>query len=613
MIDRVPRNLNVEQRKALTAIARQVMTQLELRRNVTILKQAVAEREQALQELQRSEQALRQSEATKRALLNATPDLMIRMNRNGSYLDFIPAKGFQLMQPDQNRHQAKIQEIMPPELVQQRMAYVNKALETGQVQAYEFEWVANGNLRYEEARISAVAEGEVLVIIRDITSRKQMEIALRQSEHRFRTLSRFAPVGIFLTDVDGNCTYVNDYICKLIQRPSQQLMGRQWVNALYPDDRDHVTAEWDLTAQTGREFEREYRFLRADGAIAWVFVKAAPLYDPDNRITGFIGAINDITDRKQAEQALRQSEATNRALISAIPDLLIRTSGDGVYLDFVSGGKIKLFNADIFYAGTSVYDSLPPNMAQQRMHHIQQALQTGELQMYEQHLFVDGKPQDEEVRIAVIGDNEVLLMVRDITERKQAERTLAEREILLRTILDSIPQGVFWKDRSGHYLGCNRQFALDAGRPASDVVGRDDFEMPWKAEAPQYREDDQAVIASGYPKLGIEEPITKTENVQSWLLTSKVPLRDANETIIGVLGVYEDITHRKQAEVALKRQLSRAALFKNITQEIRQSLDTQRIFQTTAACIGQTFSVNRCVIHAFISEPHPGFQLWGIP
>ncbi|HEX5856300.1 MAG TPA: PAS domain S-box protein, partial [Thermoanaerobaculia bacterium] len=137
--------------------------------------------------------------------------------------------------------------------------------------------------------------------------------------------------------------------------------------------------------------------------------------------------------------------------------------------------------------------------------------------------------------------------------RPEAEaRTPGSPEQLLQIVIDSIPQRVFWKDRNCVYLGCNRSFARDAGLddPAL-LVGRNDFELAWKATAHLYVADDRLVMESNVPKVDIEEPMTFADGRTIWLRTSKVPLRDAGGTVFGVLGTYEDITEQRQAELDL--------------------------------------------------------------
>ena len=131
-------------------------------------------------------------------------------------------------------------------------------------------------------------------------------------------------------------------------------------------------------------------------------------------------------------------------------------------------------------------------------------------------------------------------------------------QVILHSIVEGLPIRAFWKDRDSRYLGCNTLFAIDAGftRP-DELIGKTDFDMGWKDLAEIYRADDLRVMESEVPKLAYEEPQTSPEGKIIWVRTSKVPLRDAEQDVIGILGVFEDITAHKQAEEIQKR-LTRA-------------------------------------------------------
>jgi len=141
----------------------------------------------------------------------------------------------------------------------------------------------------------------------------------------------------------------------------------------------------------------------------------------------------------------------------------------------------------------------------------------------------------------------------DLSERKQTENALRESQQLLQTVIDTFPQAVFWKDRDSVILGCNQIFGQLSGFKSSvEVIGRSNFDFGYtEAEALSYLADDQQVMESGIGKLGIQETITLSTGEQRWIETNKIPLRDLMGNIVGIMGTFQDISKRKQAEMAL--------------------------------------------------------------
>lgn len=128
---------------------------------------------------------------------------------------------------------------------------------------------------------------------------------------------------------------------------------------------------------------------------------------------------------------------------------------------------------------------------------------------------------------------------------------------MLKLLLDNIPTRVFWKNRDSLYLGCNRLFVEDSGYScADDIIGMSDYDMPWNEQADAYRADDRTVMSTGEPMLGYEEPMTIADGRTVQLCTNKVPLRDDEGQIIGVMGIYEEITDQKNAEEQLRERES---------------------------------------------------------
>ena len=142
--------------------------------------------------------------------------------------------------------------------------------------------------------------------------------------------------------------------------------------------------------------------------------------------------------------------------------------------------------------------------------------------------------------------------VQEITESKLSDAALAASHKLLMTVIDTIPMRVFWKDAELRYLGCNTAFAQDAGRQAPHaLIGQDDHQMGWAAQAELYRADDRKVMDSGVPRLFYDEPQTTPGGQTIWLRTSKIPLKNQLGEVFGVLGIYEDITESKRLNAEL--------------------------------------------------------------
>jgi diguanylate cyclase (GGDEF)-like protein/PAS domain S-box-containing protein len=163
-----------------------------------------------------------------------------------------------------------------------------------------------------------------------------------------------------------------------------------------------------------------------------------------------------------------------------------------------------------------------------------------------------------------------------LKQHRRSEDEIRKQKDLLASIIQHAPIRVFWKDRESRYVGCNSQFAHDAGlAEPEELVGKTDYDMSWKEQADSYRVDDQVVMESGIPKLDFEETSTTPDGSTIWLSTSKVPLRGEDNQIIGVLGIYTDITSRKQAEA----KISELAYFDQLTGLPNRTLLLDRLRQ----------------------------------
>ncbi|MCS6815241.1 MAG: PAS domain-containing protein, partial [Cyanobacteria bacterium] len=258
-------------------------------------------------------------------------------------------------------------------------------------------------------------------------------------------------------------------------------------------------------------------------------------------------------DRRQAEAALRASSDRHRALLAALPDMIFRYNRQGVHLEFVPSYDWQPVCSPEAFLNKPVSEILPKPVANQILAAIAQALATGRMQLIEYRLDVQGVPHDYEARLVVSGADEVTAIVRDITDRKQAEAKLRANQKFLELVMNSIPQYVFWKDINSVYLGCNRNFAELAGLASpEDIVGKTDYDLPWRKYAQQFIDRDRKVIATNQPIYRVIDPIISAKGQPAWTETNKVPLQDDEGNVIGILGTRDDVTDRIRAEEALK-------------------------------------------------------------
>ena len=299
----------------------------------------------------------------------------------------------------------------------------------------------------------------------------------------------------------------------------------------------------------------------ADGRTIWLRTSKVPLRDSSGKIIGMLGVYDDITAQKQLVDALRTSE---KNLLEAQ-----RIAQTGSWQLELATNKITWSHE--LYSMLGLDPSQPPP-DQPEFSRILTPESWALLNKTYSKLLSDGIPYEIELEIVKKSENCGWILSRgetiygasgnviaiqgvsvNITRRKIAEVALLRSRELLSKIVENIPIRVFWKDTESRYLGCNTAFAHDAGSAnPEDIIGKDDFQLAWHKQAELYRADDKQVMDSGIAKLGYEEPLTGPAGEALWIRTSKVPMLDAGKRVVGILGIYDDITEQKQSELALQ-------------------------------------------------------------
>ena len=331
-----------------------------------------------------------------------------------------------------------------------------------------------------------------------------------------------------------------------------------------------------LGSAAPRNFSQDALLLEALAAEVSLMMNNAVLLQDASQRTSELE--REIADRKRTQEALRESEERYRRVIEL--------AGEGIWM-YDAHARITWVNPQMAQMlgytideirGRPALDFIVPESVGLVQSHIQRRMQ-GMSDHYEvKFRHKDGSGIWGLVNATAMRDAEGKTvggvgMVSNISERKRTEEELFNSRQLLQSVLDNIPQRVFWKDRNLKFVACNKPFALDSGYQSSeDVLGKTDYEMSWAANADLYRADDRDVMQSGKPKIGYEEPQNKPDGTQSWLVTSKLPMVDLNGQVIGVLGTYEDISDRKRAEEALRRSEAGLREFERVVENLDEMI-----------------------------------------
>jgi PAS domain S-box-containing protein len=165
-------------------------------------------------------------------------------------------------------------------------------------------------LEYRWLVITVLALVSVVAVSQVFERGQRVYADLLASEERFRSISRVLPVGVFQADVDGRAVYANEGALEMLGISLGDAIGEGWMRSLHPEDRDRVMEEWQAAALEGRDFRSEYRFVTTNGQAIWVLGHVLALKDDDGDVIGHVGAITDITERKETEIALEHARET---------------------------------------------------------------------------------------------------------------------------------------------------------------------------------------------------------------------------------------------------------------------------------------------------------------
>lgn len=360
------------------------------------------------------------------ANLETIPDIIFYLNRN-----------YQVINLNLNLLNKKLlgkhlSEIFPSDICVQYKTAIAQARKTQTSITIEYNLAG---ITWEEARLVPCKNAHILAIVRNISEQKLTEEALRTSEEQYRRIVETAAEGILQLDHQEKTTFVNSKIATMLGYTIEEMLGKSIFQFMDRESEVIAKARIKLCYQ-GKRKQQDFKFKCKDGSDLWAIVSCSPIYKQTGEYIGALGMITDITKRKITEEALSESEAKNRAIIDGIPDLLLRVKRGGTCLNFIPPKDSSAKN--YVPIATHLSELLTPEILQKQLEHIERALTTKEVQIYEHQLLKHNKICYEEIRISPCAQNDVLIIVRDITQRKEAEEkihnALKEKEILLKEI-----------------------------------------------------------------------------------------------------------------------------------------------------------------------------------
>jgi len=447
-------------------------------------------------------------------------------------------------------------DLRPPEEVPRLMEAISRNRDVPTLTGPWRHRTKDGSIRLVEvSSLPTVFAGRRarLAVIRDVTDRIRERDALLASERHFHSLADSAPALIWMCDRAGRTTYYNRAWLSFRGSSGEREMASDRIAAIHPDDAPRYRELFEEAISKQRPFSIEFRLRRSDDSYGWMLEQTLPRFGADGAFEGLTGSCTDITELHRAGELLRGSEGAMRALLRAMPDPIFRIKRDGTYVGFSARPEVRLILPPEQFMGKRAPDVLPSDIAASTMNAIERTLSTGEPTTFQYTRQRDDGLRSFEVRVVTCRLDEVIAIVRDVTDLRRAEDALRESGERLRVQFSRMPLGCILLDGERRVLEWNPAAERIFGWTASEIVGRDVVStiVPDSARA-QVEQIMDRLRAGDMSAHSTNANLTKDGRTITceWFNT---PLRIAEGQPPGILSMVRDVTEQLRTEEELRQ------------------------------------------------------------
>lgn len=420
--------------------------------------------------------------------------------------------------------------------------------------------MARGAARYRSKKAALRRRGGRGGLLRAPAAPARTAPALPDTEQRYRAMFENAAVGITRVDLNGMLLDLNQKFCDMLGYSRDELLGKTVREITHPDDYGQGSRyRAEVTHGGAQSRGGEKRFVRKDGSVMWARRTMSSVYDEAGNPQYVISVVEDITERKAVEER-------HRATFENAPVGIMHTAIEDDRILHANAKLSEMLGYSLSELAQMTTDDFihPEYVGTDQPKYREQVLK-GEMNAFSSERLYQRKDGSDlwvnrTVSLARDSAGEPLYFIRiieDITERKRAEEAVARERVLLRTIIDTVPDFIYVKDADGRFRLANKAWLRERNLANEDIAGKTVFDVFSSELAGKMALQDETVVRTGIPVLDMEQRVVlKAPDGQpgktQWTSITKVPMQDTSGEVVGTVGISRDITERKRSEEALR-------------------------------------------------------------